>query len=405
MLDRWEREDPVGQALSARTDIAMVRGGALVGRNAHERDWGKLRSTAYVRAYMDAINEFVKMRRGEFTAERVREYLRDDSDVLETSDPNSYLDRIGIKSAALIEKQLDNALQEEGLSAGEIADLTAPEKVVKLRDSIVTTSTSEASGSASGLVPVKTIEVVNCDGETALGVVLVYSQRMGQFAAQIADGEPITPDVERAGTSIVDRLSAFADHDLVTEFGVRRWWDEQGYPAIIAFGQWGWNSANMNSRQQDRAWQAAKRQAEAQAISYLTEFVNLATVFRSESEMGDIQEEATERDRDGIVENIDTTKIIDRIMSTARTRSRVDITGLTTLRTWSAAHPLASDQELVGAVVYWSPALEDSARTGLGLSTKHVPPEQTDEKKAAPEASRVESGTTESKVQTDAADF
>ena len=405
LLNYWQRDDPVGQALSARTDITMVRGAAAVGRNAYERDWGKYRSTAYVRAYVDATHEFVKIRRGEFTTEVVREFLRDDSDILEDSDPNSYIDRIGTKAAALLEAKLDSALQEEGLSEDDIEDLTATQKVVRFRDSLVRRSTAEASGSASGLVPVKTVEVVNCEGDTAIGVVLVFSRRMGRFASQIANGDPIVRDPERAGVSVSERLNGFADSDLVTEFGVRRWWDDQGYPTIIAFGQWGWNSANLNSRQQDRAWQAAKRQAQDQAISYLTEFINLATLFQDESERGEIQEEATERDRNGIVENIDTTRMIDRIMSTARTKSRVDLTGLTTLRTWSATHPLAKDQELVGAVVYWSPALEDSARKGLGLSTKHAPPEQMEEQRAEPTASRVEGGTTENKVQTDAADF
>ena len=97
--------------------------------------------------------------------------------------------------------------------------------------------------------------------------------------------------------------------------------------------------------------------------------------------------------------------MIDRLVRTARTESRVALTGLSTLRTWSATHPLARDQELVGAVVYWSPALEDDTRRGLGLATRHAPAERMEEERAAPAALRVEGGTTESKVQTDVADF
>ena len=405
LLDRWERDDPAGHAFARRSDITVVRGTALVGKNAHEKDWGKSRSVAYVRAYLDAIRGFVEKRRTVIRTDTARDYLEDDHGVIEESDPESYLDRIGTKYAALVEKKLDNALTEEGLSESEIAELTGPQKVIRFRDSVIRRSTTEASGSASGLVPVKTVEVVNCEGDTAIGVVLASSRKMGVLAAQVANGEPISPDPQRAGRTVTDQLSALADVDLVTEFGIRRWWDDQGYPVIIAFGQWGWYSANLNNRQKDRAWRFAKDQAEMQARAYLSEFINLGTLFESESETGSVAEEATIRHGSGIGEDVDVEDMIDRLVRTAQTGSRVVLTGLSTLRTWSATHPLAQDQELVGAVVYWSPALEDSAREGLGLSTKHAPPEQPDEEKAAPEASRVEGGTTESKVQTDAADF
>ena len=405
LLDGWERDDPVGQAFAQRTDITVVRGTALVGKSAQEKDWGKSRSVAYMRAYLSAMREFVEKRRSAIRSETVRDYLEDDHGVIEDSDPASYFDRIETKHAALIEKKLDNALTEEGLSENEIEELTAPQKVIRFRDSVTRRSTIEAGGSASGLVPVKTVEVVSCEGDTAIGVVLASSRKMGVLAAQVANGEPISPDPQRAGKTVTEQLNSLADVDLVTEFGIRRWWDDQGYPVIISFGQWGWYSSNLNNRQKDRAWRFAKEQAEVQAKAYLSEFINLGTLFVSESETGSVAEEATIRHSSGIGEDVNVENMIDRLVRTAQTESRVALTGLTTLRTWSATHPLAKDQELVGAVVYWSPALEDSTRRGLGLSTKHAPAEQTDEDGSAPTASRVEGGTTESKVQTDAADF
>ena len=405
LLDRWELHDPMGQAFTRRTDITVVRGTALVGKSAHEKDWGKARSVAYVRAYLEAMREFVERRRSVIRSDTTRNYLEDDHGVIEDSDPESYLDRVGTKYAALLEQKLDNALTEEGLSEREIEELTAPQKVIRFRDAVTRRSTVEASGSASGLVPVKTVEVVGCDGDTAIGVVLASSRKMGVLAAQVANGEPVSPDPQRAGKTVAEQLNSLADADLVTEFGIRRWWDDQGYPVIIAFGQWGWYSANLNNRQKDRAWRFAKEQAEAEARGYLSEFINLGTLFVSESERGSVAEEATIRHSSGIGEDVDVENMIDRLVRTAQTESRVALTGLSTLRTWSATHPLAKDQELVGAVVYWSPALEDSTRKGLGLSAKHAPPESTEERRAVPEASRVEGGTTESKVQTDAADF
>ena len=405
MLERWQRDDPTGQSFARREDLTTVQGDALVGKNANDRDWGKSRSLAYVRAYMNAMREFVVKRRGEFTAVASLDYLADHSDVFEAVNPASYLERVGGKAAALLEKKLDNALKEEGMSDDDIAQLNGPEKVTKLRDSIVTRTTIEASGSAAGLVPIKTFEAINCDGDSAIGVVLVYSAKMGRLATQISNESPISPDADRVGSAVRERLAMYSDEDLVTEFGVRRWWDEHGYPVILAFGQWGWYTANLSNRQKDRALRLAKDQAQIQATRYLTEFINIGTTFERISDQGSILEEARTRDSNGIVQDVDVEYIVDRVVATAQTKSEVDLTGLSILRTWSAPHPIAQDQELVGAVAYWSPAQEDITRKGLGLSTKHAPPKEESEPAAPQESKSMQSGTTESRVQVDASDF
>ncbi len=94
----------------------------------------------------------------------------------------------------------------------------------------------------------------------------------------------------------------------------------------------------------------------------------------------------------------------------AKTRSVANLTGLGILRTWSARHPIAADQELVGAVAYWSPAREDVIRTGLGLGPRHVPESESRggaESSAEPESESEPSpgGRTQSKALMDAADF
>ena len=173
---------------------------------------------------------------------------------------------------------------------------------------------------------------------------------------------------------------------------------------IIAFGQWGWSTKALTAAQRDRRYRFARNQAAAQARSYLAEFIQANAQFTSSSFVGDAIDEAVRVSGDGFREYLSGTEIVDRVVEEARIRAAVQLTGLGTLRTWSAPHPVAEHQELTGAVAYWSPAREDEVRASLGLEAKHPAPEPEPE----PESEQPQptaSGTAESKDLMDASDF
>ena len=179
---------------------------------------------------------------------------------------------------------------------------------------------------------------------------------------------------------------------------------------MVSFGQWGVTLGNLSNRQKDRARRAAAVQAENDARSGLVEFINVATSFSTESIRGEIVEESTRLHTGGIAEDVELASVVDVAIEEAKTRSVADLTGLGILRTWSARHPIAADQELVGAVAYWSPAREDVIRTGLGLGLRHVPDSESRagaESSTEPESASepTPSGRTQSKALMDAADF
>ncbi len=407
-IEVWKQQDPIGSALVRNRDILLIDGSEPVGLNVLDGNWGRSRALAYSRAYLNAVGQFVRQRGQRITAESSRLYFRDDStNIFAEAEPGSYLKRIEEKEAVLAEGRLDQALRDElGMTEAEIDRLAPADKVTTLRDQVLQRSLVESVGSAAGLVPVQTFEAIDSEGNSAIGVMVVFSTRMARLAALIADGRRIPPDPERAQEPIDVWIGRLSDADLATQFGVRRLWDERGYPVVVSFGQWGWSSENLTNRQQDRARRAAERQAEHAASSTLAEFINVATSFSAESIRGELIEEGTRLLPGGLGEDFEDVEIVDVVVEEAKTRSVVNLTGLGILRTWSTRHPVAEEQEIVGAVAYWSPAREDFVLRGLGQAARHAPPEpeQPAESESEPE-SMIGSGRTQSKPLMDASDF
>ena len=406
MIQTWKTDDPTVRTLGQRR-VAVLEGLAEIGVPTGHGDWGKARSLAYTRAYLDAMGAFVRQTNEEITTQTVRDLLQDATSIPVNADEDAatYLERIDRKEAILAERQLDQALKEAGMSDEEIAQLSGREKIPRYRDALAREVTTRAFGRAAGLVPLKTFEAIDCDGNSAVGVVAAFSARMRALAELIRSGEPIRPNPDRGGTPLRERIDALTDDDLVTQFGVRIWWDGDGYPVIVAFGQWGWSTKALSAAQRDRRFRFARDQAAIQAKSSLAEFLQVSAQFTSSSFVGVTIEEAVAVGADGFHEYLEGTAMADRMVAEAMTRSTVQLTGLGILRTWSAPHPVAEHQELTGAVAYWSPAREDEVRASLGQEAKHPAPEPEPAAQPEPEPQPAASGTVESKDLMDANDF
>ena len=379
-------EDGPGRALREREELNVVQGVSEVGITTDNQRWSKARSLAFQNAFVQAMGEYVASVRQETTVSLARDYLAEDIpaselEYKEGEPPDSYMERIVLKSAVLTERTLDGKLAESGLSDEEIRNLTPVQKRTELAESISRNALTTAIGSAAGLRPVKTFEGLDDEGNSAIGVVAVYSERFRHIANQIAKGEVIRPDPTRARDSIMDQIDSYATDELAHEFGPRVMWDDQGYPAVVSFGQWGWSPANLSKKKRARRRKFAMKQAESDALSHLTVFIRASTRFTDQSTVGTDIEEAYNLPRGGVPEEVDVTRITDRLVETARIKAKVALTGYTQVKSWSAPHPLLDDQQLVGVVAYWSPAREDQIRKTIGKEAKHAPPEKDSSKK------------------------
>ena len=378
LIDEWLQDGP-GHAIRANEELNVVQGTSLVIMKADDKRWGKARSLAYQNAFVQAMGAYIKSVRQRTSVSLMRDYFAEDipEDELRYQEgelPDSYVERVVLKSAALVERTLDQKLVESGMSDDEIQRLSTPvQKRTELSERISRRTLNEAMGSAAGLIPVKTFEGVDDEGNSAIGVVAVYSERWRHIAGLISRGDMIRPDPDRIGTPIMNWIDAYEDDELPNEFGIRVKWDEQGYPAIVSLGQWGWSPANLDKRKRALRRKFAMKQAANDALSNLAVFVKASTRFTEESSVGADLEHAFNLPRGGVPEEIEEAKIADKLVETARIKAEVALTGYTQERSWSARHPLLEEQEIVGVVAYWSPAREDAIRKTIGEEAKHAP--------------------------------
>ena len=400
LIEEWY-EGPTGRGLRERGDLNVVQGTARTALNTNNKRWPKARTLAFQNAFMQAMGEYVKSVRQTSSVKTVREYFEEDVPESELryqegEAPDSYVERVVGKIAALSEHVLDQKLAESGMDRNELQSLTPTQKRTTLSERISRVTLLEAIGSAAGLVPVKTFESVDTEGNSAVGVVAVFSERVRQIANQISRGEVIRPDPHRARRSIESQVFEYEKDELPDEFGVRVRWDEQGYPAIVSFGQWGWSPSGLNKKKRSQRRKFAKRQAGNDARAHLATFINASTSFVEESTVGTYIEEGFNLPRGGVPEEIEDAEVMDKLVERARIEARVDLTGYTTAREWSARHPLLEEHEIVGVVAYWSPAREDAIRKTIGEEAKHAPPPPPEE--ASRESPKTQaSGSTQSR--------
>ena len=229
MVAEWKATDPVARHLLERDDVSVVEGVASASLNTQEKRWGKARSLAYIKAFVSAMNDYISRVRTRHADRLVRNQFQED---LDESDlvyrageaADDMVSRVTTKALALGERKLDTALEESGMSPEEIERLTPPQKKVAFSDRLLLEATTEAVGSAHGLVPIKTFEALDDEGGSAIAVVAVRSPRMKNLAEQIAAGKAMRPDAERARAPIFDQVGGLSDRDLVYEFGPRVWW-------------------------------------------------------------------------------------------------------------------------------------------------------------------------------------
>ena len=404
LMAEWKATDPIAQQLLARDDIAVVDGEARAPLRTDQERWGKVRSLTYTEAFSEAMKEYVLRIRATHTNRLLRKHFEEDIDESELIyrpgvSAEDIVSRVAIKAATLTERKLDQALVESGMNPSEIARLTPPQKKVTFSKRIVVEATTKAVGSAAGLVPIKTFEAFDDEGNSAIGVVAVRSPRMRNLASQLSGRRTIRPDEDRVRIPISDQIGALSDEELINEFGPRVWWDEHGYPTIVAFGQWAWSPEGLDKREKARQRAFAIEQAEGDASFHLSMFANASARFDELEQKGTETEKFYLLSPDGSVSEEETVKVIDKMWQDAQVDSALTLTGLEVQREWFSPHPDVEGHELVGVVVSWSPAQEDRIRAELGKKPKHKPVEKTVRK------SSVSSGTSESRDLMDPADF
>lgn len=389
MQDFMDKQGFTSRKLAGTLFVAA--GKAPVQVTPGDPDWVKYRVTAYEKALIEAQITLVSEQSERVASETILKFTKNDTPPPAEASTPARTAEIVDKILAVAGGRLDKELRDLGIDPAQYQSAAAGRRTKLLEDSFRRVTTRRAIGDTIGLCPVKTFEGNDESGQYYVGVVIVASPAMRDFARQVssARGE-FTADPSRAQDLSVLWTN---EAELLADFGVRRLFDSGGLPVIVSFGQWASTSRGPDPAVVAAYAESAKRQAEAQADGQLADFLkgslDLTTVNTTGAQVEII---GTTLPESGSRETIKSA--IDEEKRTAIRRSSGQFTGLTTLRAWSALHP-ASKTPVIGVIRMWSAAGEKNMRAMMAPAAQRAP--------APP--SRLQPGATESRQLMKAEDF
>ena len=325
-----------------------LQGVERVAANVKSPDFTRARVFAFSKAYSRALAAYVMDKCGATLAEQFDEYFSDQStDRLQPEKTfKSTVERIVEKTAQLTEAQLDEGLRKMGIQPSG----SAAQKRELAKNSLVKKSLANAIGQSAGLLPVQTFEGWDDAGKYAIGCVI----RGGVETETIADclRNKQRPAICRPENALSVAEAMPTDEELVSQFGVRLFFDKNGVPALLSFGQWGSAYTGTDEDMAEDAMDHALKQAKAEADDQLTMFINSTVSIGMESARGELKNTDVLFDANGVPTEQRVRGYIDTLRETSRQKGSDTMIGRSTVCEKVIAHP--SGHKLAVVVRMWS---------------------------------------------------
>lgn len=330
-------------------------GSATIAVEPADKNYGNARIAAVDAAVAEALGQFALSRGTNAALERVREILQDPNALEELQQPNQqqFITAVTDRLRNLTTAQLDNALRELGVPEGRHQELEIVQKVQLAMESVQTELVRSAREYFQGIRLMHTFEE-----EGAIGALVIYSPNLQAMARRILSG-----DMEAIGSGdssdALDQLNgSLKDDQLMFMHGTRLLRDADGNPVLVAFGQASPPVTRADSRQAvNMALTAAQRRANMRADGALAEFLDSYVEVDDQDLNGVAVETIGELHSDGRERQSEGATFFAAMSSAIRQRSQIQLTGITTVRTWRANHPDTGHLH-VGAVKMWSPTTQ-----------------------------------------------
>ncbi len=306
----------------------------------------KKRQTAFMRAFMDIRNRFVKY---SFCSQmRSTETASFSRDANASRDiPKSEMDavkRISEKVVALAESEVDRKLQENGVDPSKFNGIAQKRKALTL--GFVRRCAAEAYGSCAGLSVVKTVEGRGTDGLYSIGVIAKYDPLSVVIANAMA--HKVRPSIEPKAGFAVSRL---LKGDLTQNFGTRLYYDEEGNPCLLSFGQWTAGEKGSDRFERKLLEKSAFQQAEAQANIDMGNFLAGSMSYKETTVAGEEFAKTMLFDADGRLVGVDVnTSVSDCVNWESRTFAVTGLAGRSVIYRRVLKHPDTSAPLAVVAV-------------------------------------------------------
>lgn len=319
-------------------------------------DYGGARIAAVDAAVTNAMGEFALSSGTSAQAELIRRVVNDPDALRRAQDQagEDFRRAVSDRLKNLTTAQLDKALAELGVDAAEHQALDFSERVTLMEERMQARTARQAFESFRGVRLLKTFEE-----EGAVGALVIHNPRFAELASNIvsgnlaAIGQGVSSD---AVDQIANQLSA---EELLFMHGVRLLRDADGNPVIVAFGQQSPSVTRADSeRMINMAITASERGASINADRAIAEFLG-AQVEVEDQQLTEALAQVTATASGENVTQTESSQFVQNLNSLIRQRSQMDLTGITTVRSWRTNHP-DTGHLYVGTVKMWSPTTRAS---------------------------------------------
>jgi len=321
--------------------------------------YGDALVNAFDKAMQKVQEEYLMLRFGKVINEKVRNFFSDRSthakDIpLPTADPSDYIKRIlnvTDKGLTVIEKQLDNYLIKLGVDPDEILNMPLTKKKDIFRDKFLKTNIKRAfENSIAGLFSIQTNIIVDKAGRTVVGLVAIVSPKTEQIAKDISLHRK--PLINGKGRNIISLLPETSEEYLGT-FGTRLVYDQDGTPAILAYGIASYRPDTGDDYINDELKEEAKAAAVANADGMIAEIINGRMSAENTRRTGEEVRKYVEREMKANSDTIEKTikNIIKITNRYAKNSARASLQGISTVKNWR--YTTKEGVKFVGAVRVW----------------------------------------------------
>ncbi|MBO7166759.1 MAG: hypothetical protein J6V88_04455 [Kiritimatiellae bacterium] len=303
------------------------KGYVAVAIDVNSPQFVKSRAMAYERAYLNALAKFIMDAYGSTASETISEYYGNvSSDVNES--PVEKAKSLTEKVALLTEAKLDKALAEEGVPADKYSQASVVEKRKIFQDAIAKKTMNKVLHMSSGCIPVKTFETWGSDNRYYIGVIVRYD-RVSKTLAMCFKNKIRPALTKDGGMTIAEALPP--KDEMLGNFGVRLFFDENGTPALLSFGQFGSSYRGNNVARAERAESQAMNQARSLADAGLTSFINSWIDASEESILSEDISESTLFMDDGTARPEEAQKVVDIYRKSIKQYGRDTMKGRSTV--------------------------------------------------------------------------
>jgi len=382
LLEQFETNG-LGKKFLARAnqgDLYYTTASAPVMVKPENREWGNFRVMAYKEALLKAQAKYVESLGVTITSESIQKLFDDKTKMPSFSQQelrsSSKIVEILNKLEAYAGGVLDEKLEELNIDPSEYNAAPPEKRALLFQRSVEERTVSKARQSLAGVIPVKTFEAYDDKGNHVVAVAIIASSRFRQFVDDVIKSKgDIAANPERVSSKTVMEQLRSNKPALLDEFGIRRIYDEQGYPVLISFGQssnpYRGSDYQVRADNRDLSYASAKSQA----------YANFAYLFKSTASSTEENGQKASRTTTGTAraEQDEVTNTEESALNFIRTVDREikargsvkNLSGTKELLRWTVKHPVHG-HEINGVVYIWHPLAELNARSLKNFKAKKV---------------------------------